>query len=121
MIGGTRSEGMKIARGVLVAGVLLAVVQPAVAAERNTSPPTRESVPCPAWGPGFVRAPGSSTCIRVRGRVTAEYGRARTINREDIAGYGASGRVEMDARSQTEYGPLRTVVRVKGERASGGH
>ena len=85
---------------------------PAAALERVPIPdPVRA---CPRYGPGFVEVPGSSTCIRIGGRVTAEYGAAsRRISRDQIAGFGSSARVSADTRTDTEYGPLRAYVRMR--------
>ena len=69
---------------------------------------------CPRHSPGFIEIPGTSTCIRIGGRVRSEYGAsARRVSRHDIAGFGASGRVSVDSRTDTAYGPVRTFVRVK--------
>lgn len=69
---------------------------------------------CPQHGPGFVGVPGSNTCVRIGGRVVAETTvGARRVARDQIAGFGASGSVSLDARTRTEFGTVRTFVRVK--------
>lgn len=72
---------------------------------------------CPQYGAGFVEVPGTSTCIRISGRVRSDYvvtsGRRR-INRDDIAGFSPSGSVAADVRTQTSAGPLRAYVRMRG-------
>jgi hypothetical protein len=88
--------------GLLAAG-------PAVARERAV--PAAESIrPCPSEGPGFVRLGKSATCIRLSGRVVAGVdagpgGRdgARTIG---------DGRLAIDTRVESDYGAVRTFVRV---------
>ena len=101
---------------------LLAVLWAAPLAAAEKAVPLEESArPCPEWGPGFVRMPGSSTCVRVTGRVRAEYGTAsgRRVSRDSGISPGVAARLDLDTRSQTEFGPLRTVVRVKGVRNTG--
>jgi hypothetical protein len=73
---------------------------------------------CPQHGPGFVQVPGSDTCVRIGGRVAAEAtAGSRRIARDQIAGFGASGSVTLDTRTNTEMGPVRTYFRVRaGER-----
>lgn len=69
---------------------------------------------CPRHGPGFVQVPGSATCIRIGGHVRAEYGGStRRIDRDRIAGFGSSASVSADTRTDTEYGPLRSYVRIR--------
>lgn len=69
---------------------------------------------CP---PGFSTLQGSDTCVRISGRVRAEtvIGSSRTRS-TDSARTGASGRVQLDMRKQSEYGPLRAVIRAEGIR-----
>jgi hypothetical protein len=85
---------------------------PAGALERVPVPdPVRA---CPRYGPGFVQVPGSTTCIKLGGRVTSEYTTGtRHVSRDQIAGFGTSARVSMDTRTDTAYGPLRSYVRVR--------
>jgi len=68
--------------------------------------------PCP---PGFSMLQDASACVRVSGRVRAEaiVGSARD-RRSDAVTHQTSGRVQLEVRKQTEYGPLRAVVRVQG-------
>ncbi|MFL5021657.1 MAG: porin [Microvirga sp.] len=65
---------------------------------------------CP---PGFAMLQASDTCVRVSGRVRAEtaIGSSR-VRSSDSYRTQASGRVQLDVRKQTEYGPLRAVVSV---------
>lgn len=57
----------------------------------------------------------SSACVRVSGRVRAEaiVGSARSRGSDSMTTQ-TSGRVRMDVRKQTEYGPLRAVIGVQG-------
>jgi|SRR4051812_8333975 hypothetical protein len=67
---------------------------------------------CPQYGPGFVQVPGTATCVRIGGRVASEYGTSTRRNARG-SGFGTSGRVAVDTRTDTAYGPLRTYVRVR--------
>ena len=42
-------------------------------------PPPRQTLhdPCAAYGPGFVKVEGSSTCVKVGGSISVESGRSR--------------------------------------------
>ena len=67
---------------------------------------------CP---PGFSMLQDSSACVRVSGRVRAEAIIGSTRNRRtDSMTTQTSGRVQMEVRKQTEYGPLRAVIDVQG-------
>lgn len=69
----------------------------------------------PACPPGFSMLQDSSACVRVSGRVRAEGIVGSTRNRSDNGvTTQASGRVQLDVRKQTEYGPLRAVIAVQG-------
>lgn len=80
----------------------------AVAAPREKS----ASSLCP---PGFAALENSSTCVRVSGRVRADalVGSPRS-RASDSFETRASGRVQLDVRTRTEYGPLRAVIRAEG-------
>jgi hypothetical protein len=67
---------------------------------------------CSQHGPGFVQVPGTATCVRIGGRVASEYG-GSTRRDAHGSGFGTSGRVSVDTRTDTAYGPLRTYVRVR--------
>jgi hypothetical protein len=87
-------------------------VTPALSLDRVPVPDPLRA--CPRYGPGFVEVPGSTTCMRIGGRVTSEYTTGtRRVSRDQIAGFGASGRVSVDTRTDTAYGPLRSYVRVR--------
>lgn len=59
----------------------------------------------------------SDMCVRVSGRVRADtiVGSSRTRASDNVTTQ-ASGRVQMDVRKQTEYGPLRAFIGVEGIR-----
>lgn len=66
--------------------------------------------PCP---PGFAMLQASDTCVRISGRVRTEslVGSSR-LRSSDGFQTRTGGRVQLDVRKQTEYGPLRAVISV---------
>ena len=68
---------------------------------------------CPRHGPGFIEVPGTSTCIRIGGRVRAEYGSATGRVSRDRVDFGRTGQVSLDSRTDTAYGPFRSFVRIR--------
>jgi hypothetical protein len=94
----------------------------AVAGAQAADLPSRKSAPveyvrvCSAYGAGFFYLPGTETCLRVGGRVRAEYLVQETFDApgaDTSASYGfrARGRLNIDARTATAYGTLRTFIR----------
>lgn len=93
--------------------------------------PSKKSAPvefvrvCSAYGAGFFFIPGTETCLRVGGRVRAEYAVSERFNGlagtqdQDAYGFRARGRLNLDARTQTAYGTLRTFVRFEGTISNG--
>lgn len=88
------------------------LADPVPAAPKSTGgrpqPHRREALlPCPGQGPGFMQLPGSGTCIRVSGRVAAgvDIGPQRTAP-------VAAGQLSIDSRTESDYGPVRTFVRL---------
>lgn len=85
----------------------LALIVPADAGPRETAAPARS--PCP---PGFTVLQNGDTCVRISGRVRADAAIGSPGTRaSDSFGTQASGRIQLDVRKQTEYGPLRAVIR----------
>ena len=66
--------------------------------------------PCP---PGFAALQASDTCVRISGSVRADAlaGSGR-LRGSDSPRMQSGGRVQIDVRKQTEYGPLRAVIAV---------
>jgi hypothetical protein len=107
-------------RAVLAGTLILAapaLAGPALAAER---PSAARPKTCAHHGPGFAPIPGTDTCVRVSGRVRSEVdvGSARSVGggRGEGARLNAEARAALDARTETDAGPLRTVVRVRARR-----
>ncbi len=86
---------------------------------------------CDAFGTGFFYIPGTETCLRLRGRVRAEYrlnnfGTPTSIPQaygalrnnwshraEDATSSMARGYVYFDARTNTEFGLVRAFTEIK--------
>jgi hypothetical protein len=110
--------------------------------------PARKAAPveyvkvCDAYGAGFFFIPGTDTCIKIGGRVRADYAmssrettftggtingttgaRTNTIgvvgSSENIYGWEARGRVDLDARTQTPYGTVQAVASLRLARTTG--
>ena len=77
---------------------------------------------CTEAGEGFFYIPGTDTCLRIGGRVRAERIAIETFDRrDDGVGFLASGRLNVDARTQTEYGTLRAFLRYELIRSTGAY
>jgi hypothetical protein len=94
----------------------------AVAGAQAADLPSRKAAPveyvrvCSAYGAGFFYIPGTDTCLRVGGRIRAEYLVQERFNPpgldvQDQYGFRARGRLNIDARTATSYGTLRTFIR----------
>lgn len=100
----------------LLFGIVLASTTPAFALEPLRPEPQQAAKPCPRHGIGFIRIPGSDTCIRIGGRATTGFA---LRSREDGTASRpmTGGRMAVDTRVDTAYGPVRTYVRID----AGGH
>ncbi|MEE1611031.1 porin [Microvirga sp. CF3016] len=77
---------------------------------------------CSTYGAGFFYIPGTETCLRVGGRVRAEFRYLEPSDRsEDAIGFRTRGRLNIDARTATAYGLLRTFVRFEMTRDTGSY
>jgi len=122
---------MKLAKSLLlgsVAGLAAAAGAQAADLPMKKAAPVEYVRVCSVHGAGFFYIPGSDTCIKIGGRVRAEYryleptsswgvdaaggpvfnpGRA-----SDATGFRARGRINVDARTATEWGTLRAFIQV---------
>lgn len=77
---------------------------------------------CSTYGTGFFYIPGTETCLRIGGRVRAEYLYLEPNTRlDDSIGLRARGRINIDARTATTYGLLRTYIRMEMTRNTGAY
>ena len=88
---------------------------------------------CDAYGAGFFYIPGTDTCLRIGGYVRAEYdytpGHAiynvstgavsQVGGDQDQTGMEMRGRIDVDARTQTNWGTVQTVVHLRGANTDG--
>ena len=89
---------------------------------RQRLPPVEYVRICSTHGNGFFYIPGTETCLRVGGRVRAEYLYVEPIDRsQDTIGFRARGRINIDARTATAYGMLRTYIRMEMTRNTGAY
>jgi hypothetical protein len=100
----------------------------AVAGAHAADLPSRKAAPveyvkvCSAFGANFFYLPGTDTCLRIGGRVRAEYSFGeRWSAGQDTFGSRALGRMFLDARNQTAYGTLRTFIRFDGQWRTGAY
>ncbi len=98
-------------RSLALLGFGPALIAPASqAADLPLAPPIDYVRVCDAFGSGFYYIPGSETCIRVFGRMRADYrylGRTPDSTSEGWR-FRARAYLRVDTRTSTEYGLLRT-------------
>ncbi len=76
--------------------------------------------PCPEYGSGFMRLEGGTGCVRVSGSVRAEYGVGRgAYGPSTGSASAAAGVAQIETRTPTAFGDVRTVVRGRGQINSG--
>ncbi|GGC87425.1 porin [Chelatococcus reniformis] len=68
---------------------------------------------CAVHGVGFFYIPGTDTCIKIGGRAQFQYEFAqyRSLNGVDRSNFIGAGRIQVDARTATAWGTLRTFIR----------
>ncbi|MGY6249400.1 porin [Bosea thiooxidans] len=98
----------------------------AVAGAQAADLPSRKAAPveyvrvCTAYGAGFFYIPGTDSCLRISGRVRAEYAVGQRYgDYQDAYGTRARGRLNVDVRTATAYGTLRTFIRYELTNNSG--
>lgn len=95
----------------------LVAVAGAQAADLPMAEPVEYVKICDTYGSGFFYLPGTETCLKIGGvvRVEAVYSEPRT-NQDNKVDFAARARVSLDARTATEYGLLRSYIRLQFER-----
>ncbi|MCZ8181976.1 MAG: porin [Beijerinckiaceae bacterium] len=106
---------MKLVKSLLLGSAAgLVAVAGASAADLGVKKPTAVEYvkTCPTYGAGFFVVPGTTSCLKIIGRVRLDYifdnPRLNTGNGNR---FRARGYVGFDHRTATEYGLLRTYVR----------
>lgn len=131
---------MKLVKSLLLGSATAFV---AAAGAQAADLPSRKAAPasyvkvCDAYGAGFFYIPGTDTCIKIGGRVRADYAFSAAQNVFASAGalaggnlgtsknavhtWGveARGRVDLDARTPTAWGTVQTVLSLRMSRTSG--
>ncbi|MBS7700498.1 MULTISPECIES: porin [unclassified Chelatococcus] len=81
---------------------------------------------CSVHGAGFFYIPGSDTCIKIGGRVRAEFQYQEPLNNgagegryRDATGFRGRGQLDVDARTSSEWGTVRAFFRFQLTRDSG--
>lgn len=87
---------------------------------QETATPVDYVKVCEAFGSAFFYLPGTESCLRIGGRVRArvEYNdidRPGAANDEQLLKFRADARLNFDLRTSTEYGTLRTFVRLEDD------
>jgi hypothetical protein len=106
---------MKLVKSLLLGSAAgLVAVAGASAADLGVKKPTAVEYvkTCPQYGAGFFVVPGTTSCLKIIGRVRADYifndDRTRTADKNV---FRARGYIGYDHRTATEYGLLRTYIR----------
>jgi hypothetical protein len=91
----------------------------AVAGAQAADLPSKKAAPveyvrvCSQFGAGFFYIPGSDTCLKVSGRVRADYIYGETFTRSGSPlTFRARGYLALDSFTATDWGPLRATTRV---------
>jgi hypothetical protein len=77
---------------------------------------------CDAYGNGFFYIPGTDTCLQIGGFARLELTTTDRVSHDETqnaTGYRVRTRVWFDARTDTEYGALRTFIRLQFQRETG--
>ena len=116
------------------------------AAAQAADLPSRKAAPveyvrvCDAYGAGFFYIPGTQTCLRVGGRIRADYafvpaqrtftsaaivagrvvgGGGELADAQHVMGWEARGRISVDVRTQTAWGVVQAAASLRLSRTTG--
>ena len=114
---------MKLMKSLLLGSVAgFAAISGAQAADL----PSKKAAPveyvrvCSQFGAGFFYVPGSDTCLKVYGRVRADYIYNEPLTRgSNTTTTRARGYVRLDSYTPTDWGPLRATTGIYVTRDSG--
>ncbi len=91
----------------------------AVAGAQAADLPSKKAAPveyvriCSQFGAGFFYIPGSDTCLKVSGRVRADYIYGEPFTRAaNAVTFRARGYLALDSYTATDWGPVRATTRV---------
>ncbi|MCR4267919.1 porin [Nitratireductor sp. ZSWI3] len=79
---------------------------------------------CDVYGAGFFYIPGTETCLKISGMVRYQMGFSNGDITDEFGiddGWNkyARGEINLDARSETEYGTLGAFIKLRGTTSSG--
>ncbi len=114
---------MKMAKSLMLASAAgFVAVTCASAADLGVKKPSAVEYvkTCPQYGAGFFVVPGTTSCLKIIGRVRIDYvsgnvGTTQTTSgarTNDLDVFRARGYIGYDHRTATEYGMLRTYTRI---------
>jgi len=114
---------MKLAKSLLLGSAAGFI---AVTGAQAADLPTRKAAPvdyvriCSVYGPGFFYIPGTDTCLKIGGKaeLDLEWDEPRA-HADPSYGTNVLGRVNLDARTATDWGLLRTFVQLDIRRRTG--
>ncbi|MBL4733388.1 MAG: porin [Rhizobiaceae bacterium] len=73
---------------------------------------------CDTYGSGFFYLPGTETCMRISGYIRSTYDHYKEnqggVEGEDHASWTYRGRLNIDVRNETDWGTLRSQLRLQG-------
>lgn len=117
---------MKLFKSLFLGSVAgLAAVAGAQAADLPMAEPVEYVKVCDTYGAGFFYIPGGETCLKISGMVRADalvmeqLDKKKGGNKDNLLAFRARGQVNFDARTATEYGLLRSFIRLQADRRSG--
>ncbi|MDQ0394050.1 porin [Labrys monachus] len=71
---------------------------------------------CSAFGPGFFYIPGTDTCLQISGQIRADYFYTEPSTRKsNVTTFRSQTRIRFDARTQTDYGILRSFLELQAD------
>jgi hypothetical protein len=111
----TGGQKMNIKSLIIGSAAALATVTGAKAADAVVVPepePVEYVRVCDMYGAGFFYIPGTETCLAVSGLVWFQLGFNSTT---DWYAATVRARVNFDARNETEWGTLRSYIRIQGD------
>ncbi len=114
---------MKLKTLLLSSAAAFAVVGGAQAADLSVAEPVDYVKVCDAFGAGYWYIPGTDTCLKVGGLVRTDvnfhstsataWGTSSTSGRSASWDFATEARVNVTAKSMTEYGPLTAFLELR--------
>ncbi len=74
---------------------------------------------CDTYGKGFFYIPGTETCLKFSGYVRSEFIYTDAGNNNETTDWRYRGRLNIDARNETDWGTLRSQLRIQGDGRGG--